>query len=103
MTSLARSIFAMWRQTVRDVGKLPIWELLHRRGIRKIAARQEGAVGIAADRCMVCSSMAKCEQLLAAGRDAEIDAFCPNVMYLRHLDAMKRHATKEDLLGGPGA
>jgi hypothetical protein len=31
--------------------------------------------------------------LIVSGRDAEIEAFCPNVMYHRHLDAMKRHHT----------
>jgi len=29
--------------------------------------------------------------------DAEIEAFCPNVMYYRHLSAMQRHAVKRSL------
>lgn len=101
MVSLIRSIFGMWRRASRDVSQLQLWEVLRRRGTRRAAARDERALAFAVERCTVCRSTTECEHILAAGQDEKIHAFCPNVMYLKHLDAMKRHAPKEDLLADP--
>ncbi len=91
----------MWRHAVRDVGELPLWEVLRRRATRKAASRNRQALAFAVERCTVCRDTPRCEHLLAAAQDEKIHAFCPNVMYLKHLDAMKRHEPKEDLLAGP--
>ena len=81
---------AWWRAS-RDVEQLELWEILQRRGTRELAARNPQALVAAAERCRDCRQADECARLIVAGRDAEIEAFCPNVMYHRHLDAMKRH------------
>jgi hypothetical protein len=90
-----------WRRKARELSELPLWKLLLRRGTERIAARQPQALSAAAERCLACRHAGKCEELIAAGRDVEIDALCPNLMYLRHLEAMKRHEPKADLLDPP--
>jgi hypothetical protein len=92
-------LMSVWGRMVRDVADLPLWKILRLRGTGAIAKRQPDALELAVDRCRACGKMAKCQELVAGGRDREIEAFCPNVMYLKHLEAMKRHAPKKDLLG----
>ena len=101
MRFLIGPLFGMWRRAVRDVGELQLWEVLRRRATRRAAARDQRALALAVERCMVCRSTTQCEHVLAAGQDERINAFCPNVMYLKHLDAMARHAPREELLGEP--
>lgn len=93
------SILAFWRRQVRELSELTLWKLLQKRDTRKIAALQPDALARAVERCLGCGRAADCEEMVAAGRDAEIEAFCPNVMYFRHLEAMKRHAPKSNLTG----
>src|SRR5574341_756578 len=93
------SILAFWRRKVRDLSELSLWKVLQARGTRKIADQQPEKLEVAVERCLGCDRMATCEEMIAAGRDAEIEAFCPNVMYFRHLEAMKRHAPKRNLVG----
>ena len=87
---------AWWRAS-RDVEQLELWEILRRRGTREIAARTPQGLVAAAERCRDCRKADECARLIVAGRDAQIEAFCPNVMYYRHLDAMRRHAGKPGL------
>ena len=96
-------LMSTWRRMVRDVAGLPLWKILRLRGTGGIAGLQRDALRLAVERCQGCGKMAKCRELVAAGRDREIETFCPNLMYLQHLEAMKRHAPKEDLLGPTGS
>jgi hypothetical protein len=61
------------------------------RGTRRLANHNLQALAFAVERCTDCH-LQECEQVLKAGADRAIEQFCPNTMYLRHLDAMKRHA-----------
>jgi hypothetical protein len=94
------SIVGLWRRATRDLSLLPLWEVLRRRGTRKRADQQPQSLAFAVERCTQCASMSECERLVAAGELDKIEAFCPNAMYLKHLDAMERHAPKKDLLAG---
>ena len=94
-------IAGAWRRAVRDIAQLQLWEILRRRDTRKLANQNEQALAFAVERCIACPRPEECSRLLAAGQDEKIEAFCPNTMYLRHLDAMQRHAPKKDLLAGP--
>jgi hypothetical protein len=93
------SILRLWRRATRELSRLPLWEILRRRGTRKLADRQPQALANAVERCAQCADMTRCEQLIAAGQGDQIEAFCPNTMYLRHLDAMRRHAPKSNPVG----
>jgi len=88
-----------WRRAVRDAAELELWEVLKRRGTRRAASENPRALAFAVERCTECRSIAECRRILAAGHDQKIPAFCPNAMYLKHLDAMQHHAPKRDLLG----
>jgi hypothetical protein len=89
---------AWWRAS-RDPEQLELWEILRRRGTRELAARNPQALIAAAERCRDCRNADECAQLIVGGRDAQIEVFCPNVMYYRHLGAMQRHAGKRSLTG----
>ena len=93
------SIVGLWRRATRDLSLLPLWEVLRRRGARKLAEQQPQALANAVERCTQCADMTRCEHLLAAGQDAKVETFCPNAMYLQHLAAMQRHGPKRELLG----
>ncbi|MGH8518696.1 MAG: DUF6455 family protein [Panacagrimonas sp.] len=93
------SIVGLWRRATRDLSLLPLWEVLRRRGARKLAEQQPQALANAVERCTQCADMTQCERLLAAGQHAKVEGFCPNAMYLKHLDAMQRHGPKRELLG----
>ena len=92
-------IFGLWRRSVRDPGRLNLWEALRRRGTRRLAHRHGRSLEFAVERCIQCPAETRCERALATGGGGTIDAFCPNAMYLRHLDAMLRHEPKRSLLG----
>ena len=85
---------AWWRAS-RDAKQLELWEILERRAIRELAARNPQALVAAAERCRDCRQADECARLIVDGRDAEIAPFCPNVMYIRHLEAMKRHHLRD--------
>jgi hypothetical protein len=95
---MVHALFGAWRRAVRSIADLQIWEVLRRRGTRRLANQNPAALAFAVERCTECRSVAECNRLLAEGKDAELDQLCPNAMYLRHLDAMDRHASKKDLL-----
>jgi hypothetical protein len=78
---------------VRDIASLELWEVLRRRGTRKLADRERAPLEFAIERCTACRNVEECRRLLAADWDSGIEPICPNAMYLQHLDAMKRHAT----------
>ena len=82
---------------MRGIEQLQLWELLRRRGTRKLANQNPQALAFAVERCAECRHPEECSRALALGQEAELAKFCPNTMYLRHLDAMKRHAGKPDL------
>ena len=86
-------LLAFWRRRVNGLAELSIWKVLARRGTRRIAARQPEVLGHAVERCLGCSDAARCAGLLAQAKYDALEAFCPNVMYFKHLDAMKRHAS----------
>ena len=88
-----------WWRTSRDAQQLELWEILRRRGTRKLAERNPQALVAAAERCRDCRQADECARLIVSGRDLEIEAFCPNVMYYRHLAAMQRHAVKRSRTG----
>lgn len=92
-------IFGLWRRSIRDAGRLKLWEVLRRRGTRRLAHRHGRSLEFAVERCIQCSVEKRCEHALATGGEGKIDVFCPNAMYLRHLDAMLRHEPKRSLLG----
>ena len=96
------SLLGFWRRKARVLAELPLWKLLRLRGTDRISLRQPQALEGAAERCLACRHAGRCEELIAAGRDVEIDASCPNLMYLKHLEMMKRHEPKADLLDPSG-
>ena len=53
-----------------------------------MAAILERALAVAVRRCTMCPSLGKCEQFLAGERD-DVDAFCPNTMFLDNLGRAK--------------
>ena len=87
-----------WRRA-RVMAELNLWKLLEIHGTRRIAERQPDAVQRAAQTCRDCNRTRNCDALLASGRDAGLETFCPNVMYLRHLEAMKRHEPLREPIG----
>jgi hypothetical protein len=89
-----------WRR-VRDLAELNLWKLLERHGTRRIAARQPDALDRAVANCLDCKQTRNCDAMVASGGDAGTETFCPNVMYLRYLQAMKRHEPKPALTGTP--
>jgi hypothetical protein len=98
---MLHSLFGAWRRAVRGIEQLQLWEVLRRRGTRKAANQNPQALAFAVERCTECTHVEECDRALKSGGEAELGKFCPNAMYLRHLDAMKRHAGKPDLTG-PG-
>ena len=88
---MIRRLLGAWRHARREIEKLELWEVLHRRGTRSLANHNPQALAFAVERCTDCH-LQECDQVLKAGADRAIEQFCPNTMYLRHLDAMKRHA-----------
>ena len=89
---MVRQLLGAWRHARREIEKLELWEVLQRRGTRRLANQNPQALAFAVERCSACRHAQECEHLLEAGSDRAIEGFCPNTMYLRHLDAMKRHA-----------
>lgn len=89
---MVRRLLGAWRSARREIEKLELWEVLHRRGTRRLANQNGQALVFALERCTACRHVPECGQGLEAGPDGALEAFCPNIMYLRHLDAMKRHA-----------
>lgn len=87
-----------WR-AARELSELNLWKLVEKSGTRRIAARQPDALQRAVEICRGCHRTRNCDAVLASGPDAGIDTFCPNVMYLRHLEAMKRHEPQRELTG----
>jgi hypothetical protein len=91
MRSYFRNLLRAWRAR-GDPSRLLLWEVLRRRGTRKLANGNEDALRFAVERCTSCRDAQECDRLLAAHWDSGIESFCPNTMFVRHLDAMKRHA-----------
>ena len=91
----------VWRRA-RELAELNLWKLIEKHGTRRIAARQADALRRAVENCVECKRTRDCDALVASGGDAGIETFCPNVMYLRHLQAMKRHEPRRDLIGPTG-
>ncbi|HEX5767096.1 MAG TPA: DUF6455 family protein [Burkholderiales bacterium] len=89
---MIRRLLRAWRQARREIEKLELWQVLHRRGTRRLASHNPQALAFAVERCTGCRQAPQCGQEIAAGSDRAIETFCPNTMYLRHLDAMRRHA-----------
>jgi hypothetical protein len=85
-------LFGAWRKTVRPIKQLQLWEVLKRRGTSRLANANPQALGFAVERCMGCRHLRECDRLLAVHWDTGLGEFCPNAMYLGHLDAMKHHA-----------
>ena len=83
-------MFRWWRK----LEDLELWEVLRRRRTRALANHNPRALDFAVERCAVCRQAEECKRLLAADWDSGIEELCPNTMYLRHLDAMRRHALK---------
>jgi hypothetical protein len=81
-------MFRWWRR----IEKLQLWEVLRRRGTRAWANQNPRGLEFAVERCVSCAQVKACERdLLSAEADARLETYCPNTMYLRHLDAMRRH------------
>lgn len=95
---MIRRLLGAWRDARREIENLELWKVLQGRGTRKLANRSPQALVFAVERCAACRHVPECGHALEAGRDGALEAFCPNTMYLRHLDAMKRHALKRSLL-----
>ena len=91
------SLLAFWRRRMTDLSGLSLWKVLHARGTREIANQQPQKLELAFERCLGCADAVRCGKLLDEGNYSALEGFCPNVMYFRHLDAMKRHAAKPSL------
>jgi Family of unknown function (DUF6455) len=89
---MIRRLLGAWRHARREIEKLELWEVLHRRGTRRLANHNPQALVFAVERCTACRQVPECGHVIKAGSDRAIEAFCPNTMFLRHLDAMRRHA-----------
>ena len=89
---MIRRLLRAWRQARREIEKLELWQVLHQRGTRVLARHNPQALVFAVERCTSCRHVPECDRLLEGGSDRALEQFCPNTMYLRHLDAMKRHA-----------
>jgi hypothetical protein len=83
----------------RELGELNLWKFIEKSATRHIAARQPDVLERAVETCRGCRRTRNCDALLASGRDAGLETYCPNVMYLRHLEAMKRHEPRRALIG----
>jgi hypothetical protein len=88
---MIRRLLGAWRNARREIEKLELWQVLHQRGTRSLANHDPQALAFAVERCTECLHLEQCESVLEAGSDRAIEQFCPNTMYFRHLDAMKRH------------
>jgi hypothetical protein len=78
-----------WR---RKIDELQLWEMLSRRGTRRLANRDARALEDAAERCTGCKHVRQCESdLKLPDPIGGLEEYCPNIMYLRYLDAMQRH------------
>jgi len=91
---MIRRLVGTWRRARREIEKLELWEVLHRRGTRRLANQNPQALVFAVERCTACRHVEECGRLLNAAGDRAIEQFCPNTMYFRHLDAMKKHAAR---------
>jgi hypothetical protein len=88
-------VLGLWR---RDISTLGLWDVLRGHGLRGAASHDPQALAKAVERCTRCRDSIGCSRLLQAGQLDELAEFCPNAMYVAHLQAMKRHAPKRDLL-----
>ena len=85
-------LFGAWRKTVRPIKQLQLWEVLKRRGTSRLAnanRRRSAPRWSAAWRAGTCANAISCSASTGIRGSGE---FCPNAMYLGHLDAMKHHA-----------
>jgi hypothetical protein len=88
---MIRRLLSAWRRARREIEKLELWQVLHQRGTYGLARHNSQALAFAVERCMACRQVPDCGRALEAGPGRGLEAFCPNTMYLRHLEAMKRH------------
>ena len=78
-----------WR---RKIDELQLWEMLRRRGTRRLANRDALALAAAVERCTACKHVRRCEsELTVPGPSRQLEEYCANIMYLRYLEAMQRH------------
>lgn len=82
----APAIYATWRRVIGHASDLQIWEVMRRLGISRAHARgRERELVVAAHRCIACPSTAQCDAALASGRPLELEAYCPNAVFVRFL------------------
>jgi len=74
----AWSLVAAWRRALHDETQPPIFAVLGRRDLERLAQEPE-ALAVAVRRCALCRDKARCRELLASGRGAAPD--CPNAFF----------------------
>ena len=81
---------AVWSRAQPDSRDLNIWRLARQRGVRRDMTH-EPELSRAVYRCIACDEASRCDAALAAERDREIDAFCPNRGYFARIEERHRH------------
>lgn len=84
------AMYAVWSRAQPDSRDLNIWRLARQRGVRRDMTH-EPELSRAVYRCIACDDASRCNAALAAGRDREIDAFCPNRGYFARIEERHRH------------
>lgn len=80
-------LYAVWLRAMPDSRELNLRRLASRRGLTRADMAGEPDLSHAVYRCIACAESSRCDALLKAGRDREIDAFCPNHRYLARAGA----------------
>lgn len=84
------TMYAVWSRAAPDSSDLNLRRLASRRGWTRGDMAGEPDLSRAVYRCIACHEASRCDALLAAGHDREIDAFCPNRRYLARI--AERHS-----------
>lgn len=95
------AMYALWSRATADTDHLNFWQLARRRGLTLAdLAGNEREVAHATYRCIACQEAAACDAALAARREGEVAAFCPNRQFIDDLAARRSaHASRSAAAG----
>ena len=86
------AMYAIWSRGAPDARDLNLWRVARRRGLARNDLASEPELSRAVYRCIACTEAGRCDRVLAAGGDREIDAFCANRVYLARLAERHRRS-----------
>ena len=84
------AMYAVWSRAQPNAHDLNFWRLGRQLGLRSEMTK-EPELSRAVYRCIACDEVSRCDAALAAGREREIDAFCPNRGYFARIEERHRH------------